>query len=66
MSDNNRKIVILATTVLAYFVAFPSDAESILGISMAISPWLYGLAAARLIAWAIVKTWGKQPISDRS
>ena len=66
MSDNRRKIVILTLTVVAYFAAFPSDAEAILGISNAISPWLYGVVTAGLIAWAIVKTWGTQPTCDHS
>ena len=66
MSDNSRRIIILAGSVLAYFAAFPSDAEAILGISNAISPWLYGVAAAGLIAWAIVKTWGIPPNCDHS
>ena len=66
MSDNRRKIVILAVTVVAYFAAFPSDAEAILGISKAISPWLYGVAAIGLMAWSIVKVWGTQPVNERS
>ena len=66
MSNNTRNIVILALTFLAYFVAFPSDAEAILGISNAISPWLYGAVAAGLIAWGIVKVWGPQPINKHS
>ncbi len=66
MSDNSRKIVILAATVVAYFAAFPSDAEAILGISNAISPWLYGFAATGLIAWSIVKVWGTQPITEHT
>ncbi len=66
MSDNTRKIVILVVTLLAYFMAFPSDAEAILGISKAISPWLYGFAAIGLIAWSIVKVWGTKAITQRS
>ncbi len=66
MSNNTRNIVILALTFLAYFVAFPSDAEAILGISTAISPWLYGVIAAGLIAWSIVKVWGPRPITKHS
>jgi hypothetical protein len=66
MSDSSRKIVILAGTIIAYFTAFPSDAEAILGISNAISPWLYGFAAIGLIAWSIVKVWGTQSITDHS
>ena len=66
MFKNSRRTLILAGTVLAYFVAFPSDAEAILGISNAISPWLYGAVAAGLIAWGIVKVWGPQPINKHS
>jgi hypothetical protein len=66
MPDNTRKIVIVAGTVLAYFAAFPSDAEAILGISKAVSPWFYGFAAIGLIAWSIVKVWGNQPVKSRS
>ncbi len=66
MPDNTRKIVIVVSTVLAYFAAFPSDAEAILGVSKAISPWFYGFAAIGLIAWSIVKVWGNQPVKSRS
>ncbi len=66
MSDNTRKIVILTGTAVTYFVAFPSDAEAILGISNAISPWFCGFAAIGLIAWSIVKVWGNQPVNARS
>lgn len=65
MSDKKRCIVVLALAALAYFVAYPDDAQAIttpistfLHLTSAVSPWFYGVAAIGIIATAIVKTWG--------
>lgn len=65
MSDKKRCISVLTLAGLAYFVSYPEDAEAIttpistiLNLTMAISPWFYGVVAVGIIATAIVKTWG--------
>lgn len=65
MSDKTRCIAVLAVAVLAYFVAYPDDAQAIttpistfLNLTSAVSPWFYGVVAVGIIATAIVKTWG--------
>jgi hypothetical protein len=65
MFDKNRWIVVLVLALLAYFVSYPEDAQAIttpiatfLGLTTAVSPWLYGVLAVGIIATAIVKTWG--------
>ena len=65
MSDKIRRIAVLALSALAYFVAYPDDAEAIttpvttfLSLTQTVSPSLYGVVAVGIIATAIVKTWG--------
>jgi len=67
MSDKKRCIAVLILALLAYFVAYPEDAQAItapmatfLGLTTAISPWLYGVAAVGIFAIAVVKTWGSR------
>lgn len=66
MSDKGRRLAILLGAALAWFIAFPEDAEAfcspvkaVLGLTIAISPELYGVIAVSIIATAIVKTWGR-------
>ena len=65
MFDKKRFIVVLVLALLTYFVSYPEDAQAIttpittfLGLTTAVSPWLYGVVAVGIIATAIVKTWG--------
>ena len=58
--------VVLATVVFAYFVVYPEDAAAItapitafLTLTNSISPWLYGVVAVGIVAWAVVTTWGR-------
>ncbi len=64
MSDKKRWIAVLVLALLAYFVSYPEDAQAIatpmatfLGLTTAVSPWLYGVVAVAIIAKAVVKTW---------
>ncbi len=68
MSTDSRRLMILAGVVLAYFVIFPGDlsavlapAREVLFLTQAVSPWLYVAIAAGLIAWAIVRCFGRSP-----
>jgi hypothetical protein len=61
-----RGCCILAGAALAYFVAFPEDCESllrplqsVLSLTYAVSPWLYGLAAVALVCWTARTVWGR-------
>ena len=63
---------ILAAAGLAYFVVFPQDLSlllslvwQVLALSNAVSPWLYVVVGAAIVAWAIVRVWGRQPQADR-
>jgi hypothetical protein len=65
MSDKQRCILVVVLALLAYFVSYPEDAQAIttpmttfLGLTTAVSPWLYGVVAVAIIAAAMVKTWG--------
>lgn len=68
MATDSRRLMILAGVVLAYFVIFPGDfsaflapAREVLFLTQAVSPWLYVVIAAGLIAWAIVRCFGRSP-----
>jgi len=65
MNDRNRRLLILALSALAYFVAYPDDAQAVtqplnsfLNLTMSVSSSLYSVATAAIIAYAIMKTWG--------
>jgi hypothetical protein len=58
--------MIVAGVVLAYFVIFPDDLTAvvapireILSLTNAISPWLYVVLASGVIAWALVRCFGR-------
>ena len=60
MSDNKRYIAVLILALLAYFVSYPEDAQAVttpvatfLGLTTAVSPWLYGVVAVGIISAAI-------------
>jgi Na+-driven multidrug efflux pump len=59
---------ILAVVAFAYFVAFPEDVsailtpvEGVLGLTNAVSPWLYVLLGAGVIARALTQCFGRSP-----
>ena len=66
-SSSTITLVVLITAVFAYFVAFPEDARAVtapiarvLGLTQAISFGLYMVVAVAIIAWTIVKVWGRK------
>ena len=68
MSTESRRWMIVAGVILAYFVMFPADlpavlapAREVLSLTHAISPWLYVVIAAGIIAWALVRCFGRSP-----
>jgi hypothetical protein len=61
----------LIVLVFIYFVVFPDDVEkvaapiaAVLELSQVVSPWLYMVAAVGLVAWVIVKIWGRKPATS--
>ncbi len=65
MIESRRELVVLGV-VLAYFVIFPDDltavlapAREVLGLTNTLSPWAYIVVAAGIIAWAIVRCFGR-------
>ena len=65
MYSTRRYVLVLILAALAYFVSYPEDAQAITtplatfaSLTTAISPGLYAVIAAGIIAFAIVKTWG--------
>jgi len=66
MSTESRRWMIVAAVVLAYFVIFPDDlpivlvpAREILSWTNVISPWFYVVLASGIIAWALVRCFGR-------
>lgn len=62
-----RWLVALALIALVYFVFYPADlaivlapVEKMLGISNAVSPWLYGVIGVGIAAWALVRVFGEK------
>jgi hypothetical protein len=61
------------TVVLVYFVIYPDDVKavlaplrsslefsaSLLGLSHAVSPWLYLVIAVTIVTWGGVRVWGR-------
>ena len=70
---SNRALgpLILAALAVVYFILYPSDFAAILdpldlvinligkilGLTMAISPWLYGVAGVAMLGWTAVRIW---------
>lgn len=66
MSTELKRWIILAGAVITYFIVFPEDlptvlapAREILSLSNAISPWLYALLVSGIIAWTLVRCFGR-------
>ena len=61
--------------VLTYFIIYPLDfaallsplepvakaMATVLSVSQAVSPWLYGLLAVLAICWTLARVWGRRP-----
>jgi hypothetical protein len=67
MSRDRERCLVLALAAYAYFVLFPDDlpaviapAKEILSLTDAVSTWLYIALAACVIAWAIVRCFGRR------
>jgi hypothetical protein len=55
----------IVLVVVVYFVVFPEDVEAVvaplaklLSLTTVVSPWLYVVFGAWIVAWAIVRVWG--------
>ena len=60
-------VLMLIVLVFIYFVVFPDDVKkvtapiaAVLELSQVVSPWLYMVAAVGLVAWVIVRIWGRK------
>jgi hypothetical protein len=67
--------LIVLAAVLAYFIIYPHDlavmldpleplskaVATVLSVSQAVSPWLYGLLAVLAICWTLTRVWGRRP-----
>ncbi len=67
-TSNSLRFAFLGALAFAYFVAFPDDlpsllapVERILGLTKAISPWLYVVLGGGLVAWAIRHVFVRAP-----
>lgn len=63
-----KHLVVITTAVFAYFAAFPGDlpsflapVERILGLTTAVSPWLYVVLGGAIVAWTITHVFGRRP-----
>ena len=66
MTDTGRKLMAMLLPAVAYLVAFPDDTQSlvstmasVLGLTVAVSPWLYGLLATGVILIVVLKIYGR-------
>ena len=66
------RLMLLGLLLLAYFVIYPEDLTGVisplatlLGISSAISPWLYALVAVGIICWTAMRIWDRAPAASR-
>lgn len=64
------RVVLLAAVALAYFVIYPGDLAAViapvvnvLGISQAVSPWLYAVVAVGMVCWTVARIWGGKRIA---
>ncbi len=63
-----RNLLVLAALTFVYFVAYPDDLkailtpiEQVLALTAVVSPWLYVLVGFGLVAWTVVRIWGRVP-----
>ena len=69
MSPERERWVVLGLTAVAYFVVFPDDLaplRDILALTNAVSPWLYGALLGSVIAWAVVRCFGRRIEENRT
>ena len=67
-------LVLISVCALAYFIIFPSDLltvtapiATLLKLTKAVSPWLYGVIAVLILSSTITKVWGtKQQVRQDS
>ena len=66
ISVSSRQCCVFGAVVVAYFVVYPNDVESVtaplatvLQLTNAISPLLYVFGGFGLVAWSVTKIWGK-------
>lgn len=59
--------LVAASTVFVYFIIFPEDLTTLLSpvttllkLTNAASPWLYGLVAVGAIMWFVERHWGRR------
>lgn len=64
-------VLMLIVLVFIYFVVFPDDVKKVtapiagvLELSQVVSPWLYMVAAVGLVAWVLLKIWGRKPTTS--
>jgi len=60
-----KRLGLLAAVALVYFVLYPEDLDGILGplqrvlgLSYAVSPWLYVFLGVLVLAWTAFRIWG--------
>ena len=59
--------LVAASAVLVYFMIFPDDltillspVTTLLKLTNAVSPWLYGVVAVGAIMWFVERNWGRR------
>jgi len=67
MAPERFRWIVFAAVGLIYFVAFPDDLQpalapfrELLALTNAVSPWFYGLLLGSVIAWALVRCFGRR------
>ena len=68
--ESRRRIdrrIVVALAVFAYLIAYPEDLsailspfERVLNLSNAVSPWLYVVLGAAVIAWSLERFFSKR------
>ena len=73
------QVLLWSALVLVYFVLYPRDLSSLfapveslsnvavvlLGVTMSVSPWLYGFASVCVVAWTAVRITDRIIAKDR-
>jgi hypothetical protein len=62
-----RILTALGALAFVYFVLYPEDVKAVLApiasvieLSQTVSPWLYLVIAVGIVAWAVVRVWGRR------